>query len=102
MYFAQDEGSLRRGQPWWLQVQQKRHQLGSQGEYALARVPVWAIRWSAPTDARHKADGNAGQPSRFAAWTVRYPAIPFRVIQRSHQGVGYGGSEVFVRGQPDQ
>lgn len=65
-------------------------------------VAVRVIRWQALVDARHNADGNAGQPSLCAAWAVRYAAIPFRVIQLSHQGVGHGGSEVFVRGQPDQ
>jgi hypothetical protein len=65
-------------------------------------VAVRVIRWQALVYARHNADGNAGQPSLCAAWAVRYAAIPYRVIQLSHQGVAHGGSEVFVRGQPDQ
>jgi hypothetical protein len=65
-------------------------------------VDVRVIRWQALVDARHNADRNAGQPSLCAAWAVRYAAIPYRVIQLSHQGVAHGGSEVFVRGQPDQ
>jgi hypothetical protein len=43
-------------------------------------VAVRVIRWRALVDARHNADGNAGQPRLCAAGAVRYAAIPYRVI----------------------
>ena len=85
-----------------MQVELKRLSLTHRVSMRLPWSPCGPFRWQAQADARHNADGNAGQPSLCAAWAVRYAAIPFRVIQLSHQGVGHGGSEVFVRGQPDQ
>src|SRR6201995_5179003 len=102
MCFAQAEVALRWGRPWWGQMELKRHQLDSQGEYALALIAVRAIRWSAPAGARHKADADAGQPSLCAAWAVRYAAVGFRGHSAVLQGVRHDGSQVFFRGQPDQ
>ena len=85
-----------------MQVELKRLSLTHRVSMRLPWSLCGPFRWSAQADAGHKADGNAGQLSLGAAWAVRYAAIPFKVIQLSHQGVGHGGSEVFVRGQPDQ